>query len=119
MSEELACLFCGEVETVELLEVWGHEFMLKTCSESLHEQIATEMNDNPAWAASFMRSIGTEVLCGRRLRRVTDDEGVALGTLRLERSAARRSSASSRAITHIAVCRSPGGSIRASTPGRR
>ena len=78
MSEALACLFCGEPETVELLEVWGHEFMLKTCCESLHEQIAIEMNDDPAWAATFMRSIGTEELCGQKLRRVTDDEGAVL-----------------------------------------
>jgi hypothetical protein len=29
------CLFCGAPEFVEIHEIWGHEFMLRTCCESL------------------------------------------------------------------------------------
>jgi hypothetical protein len=71
--DTLACLFCGEPEHAELFEVWGHEFMIRTCCEAIHEQIVVEMNDDPAWARHFMRSIGVEDVCGSRLRRVTDD----------------------------------------------
>ena len=42
------CLFCGEPEHIEIFEVWGHEFMLNTCCEGLHEQLVAEMNDDPA-----------------------------------------------------------------------
>jgi hypothetical protein len=77
-ADALPCLFCGEPERAEIFEVWGHEFMLETCCEGLHEQIAMEMSNDPAWARAFVRSIGMEVLCGDRLRRVADDGGCGL-----------------------------------------
>jgi hypothetical protein len=77
-ADALPCLFCGEPERVEIFEVWGHEFMLETCCEGFHEQIAMEMSDDPAWARAFVRSIGMETLCGNRLRRVADDGGCGL-----------------------------------------
>ena len=67
------CLFCGEPERAEIFEVWGHEFMLQTCCEGLHEQIVLEMNQDPEWARRFVRSIGIEDICGQKLRRVADD----------------------------------------------
>ena len=73
-----ACLFCGEPERAEIFEVWGHEFMLETCCEGLHEQIVLEMNHDPEWARHFMRCAGIETLCGRKLRRVADDGGCGL-----------------------------------------
>lgn len=69
----LRCLFCGETEQAEIFEVWGHEFMIRTCCYQLHEQIVSDMNDDPAWARKFMRSAGIEDVCGGRLRRVADD----------------------------------------------
>lgn len=74
----LPCLFCGEPERAEIFEVWGHEFMLETCCEGLHEQIAMEMNHDPEWARHFIRSAGIETICGRKLRRVADDGGCGL-----------------------------------------
>lgn len=69
----LRCLFCGQPKQAEIFEVWGHEFMLQTCCEGLHEQIVNEMYDDPQWAGQFVRSIGMEDICGHKLRRVTDD----------------------------------------------
>jgi len=51
----------------------GHEFMLQTCCEGLHEQIVRDMNDDPKWARHFIRSIGIEEICGQQSRRVADD----------------------------------------------
>ena len=49
-AEPLPCLFCGTPEFVEIHEIWGHDFMLQTCCEGLHEQIVLDMNDDPVWA---------------------------------------------------------------------
>ena len=65
----MQCLFCGEQEHVEVFEVWGHDFMLHTCCEGLHEQIAFDLNDDPAWARRFLQRLSIEELCGHELRR--------------------------------------------------
>lgn len=72
------CLFCGARERVEIFEAWGHDFMLDTCCEGLHEQIVLELNDDPAWARSFLQRLGVEELCGDSLRRVADDDGCGM-----------------------------------------
>ncbi len=41
------CLFCGEPESAEIFEVWGHAIMLEACCEGLHEQIVVKMNHGP------------------------------------------------------------------------
>ena len=74
----MQCLFCGEQEHVEVFEVWGHDFMFHTCCEGLHEQIAYDMNDDPAWARRFLERLGIEELCGHELRRVADDDSCSL-----------------------------------------
>lgn len=68
------CLFCGQPEHADLFEIWGHDFMLRTCCEALHEQVLMDMNDDPQWARHFMRSIGIEDLCGQELRRIANDD---------------------------------------------
>ncbi len=77
-SSAPTCLFCGQSEHADIFEVWGHEFMIQTCCEALHEQIATEMNDDPDWARDFVRSLGMEDICGHKLRRIADDGGCGL-----------------------------------------
>jgi hypothetical protein len=72
-SRSPACLFCGAPEYLGLHEIWGHEFMIETCCESLHYQVAAEMADDPAWAAELLRRLEIEVLTGHRLRRLADD----------------------------------------------
>ena len=67
------CIFCGEPERIEIFEIWDHEMMFETCCEGMHEQIVDDMNDDPAWAQQFLRHLDIETLCGRDLRRVTDD----------------------------------------------
>ena len=67
------CLFCGEPERVEIAEIWGHEFMIETCCERLHEAVVRDMADDPEWAKTLLRRIGMEELTGNRLRRLADD----------------------------------------------
>lgn len=47
MSGEVStrCLFCGEDEWVDILEIWPetHEFQLETCCEAMHEMAADDM----------------------------------------------------------------------------
>ncbi|MBW4025403.1 MAG: hypothetical protein HIU92_20125 [Proteobacteria bacterium] len=69
----LRCLFCDEPEQAKLFEIWGHEFMIQTCCEGLHEQIVFDMNADPAWGRELLRRLEIEPLTGHRLRRVTDD----------------------------------------------
>ena len=38
-SAPVRCWFCGEPEVIELAEMWGHQFMWKTCCEALHESL--------------------------------------------------------------------------------
>lgn len=40
-----ACEYCGGERELDLLEVWGREFMLSTCCEELHEAITRELNN--------------------------------------------------------------------------
>lgn len=94
-SRQPACLLCGQPEHVAIHEVWGYEWMFDTCCEGLHEQIAIEMADDPAWARRLMRYFDVEALCGHRLRRVADDGDCgllrdwSLGILPIAWSAAR------------------------------
>ncbi len=78
LADNPACLFCGEPERFEIVEVWGHEFIFETCCEPLHEIVVHDMNDDPAWARELLRRAGIEALVGRQLRRLTDDEGCSL-----------------------------------------
>ena len=115
-ANSLACLFCGEPERLELLEIWtDHEFMLSACCDSLHENIVREMADDPAWACDLLRHLGVEQLTGRRLRRLVDDGGCGLildGSLSIDLSASRRLGLSSAAITRIVQRRRLGASER-------
>ena len=74
----LECLFCGAPERAEVLEIWGHEFMLETCCADLHDQIVADCNDDPAWAKQFLQSLDIEDLCGHRIRRLPDDGACGL-----------------------------------------
>jgi len=102
------CLFCGQPERVEILEVWDHEWMFETCCEGLHEQLALEMAEDPEWARRFLRTLDLEVLCGRKLRRVTDDGGCGLILdWALEIGEIDRASAKRFIAQHHAHCRVP------------
>jgi hypothetical protein len=53
--------------------LWGHEFMLETCCEHVHEQVVAKMNDDPAWARHLLRALEIRDLCGHDLRCVADN----------------------------------------------
>lgn len=68
------CPHCGELEHVEILEIWGHEFQLDTCCEWTHEAVVAFMNDDQACASEWLRAKLVEVLpSGPKLRRIADD----------------------------------------------
>ena len=68
------CSMCGEPEMLEIADIWsGHEFMLEACCAGRHEQVVTDMADDPVWAVDLLRHLGAEELTGRRLRRLYDD----------------------------------------------
>ena len=76
-EQPLTCLFCGEAEKLELFEIWSdHEFMFETCCLDLHEQVAADFAEDPAWARELTRRLGAETIIGERLRRVADADGV-------------------------------------------
>lgn len=39
------CVYCGQPEEVDLVEVWGREFMLETCCESLYDELSQSLAD--------------------------------------------------------------------------
>lgn len=75
----LTCLFCGEPESVEILEVWSpREFQLGTCCDGLHAVLCDEFARDPKAAAQFLRTglgpgKGLDELTGMRSRRIIDD----------------------------------------------
>lgn len=78
-SDRPTCLFCGEPESVEILEIWSpREFQLSTCCEWLHDIVCEELGRDPKAAAQYLRSglgpgNGLDELAGMRSRRVIDD----------------------------------------------
>jgi hypothetical protein len=77
VSDSFLCLYCGDVEYVELFEIWepGHEFMLDTCCEGKREEVSADMADSPEYGAALMRELGVEELMGHEIRRVADNDG--------------------------------------------
>jgi hypothetical protein len=72
----LTCLCCGELERVELFEIWeSGEFLLETCCEGLHEILLDEMNRDPEYRDELLRDLGAEAYIGAKLRRVADCDG--------------------------------------------
>ena len=68
------CCWCGEPEVLEIADIWsGHEFMLEACCAGRHDQVVTDMADDPEWAVDLLRHLGAEALTGHRLRRLYDD----------------------------------------------
>ena len=73
---EATCLFCGEPERIGLHEIWpDHRFVLEACCADHHDQVVSEMADDPAWGRWLLRRMGAEDLTGHRLRRLADDGG--------------------------------------------
>jgi hypothetical protein len=66
------CPYCGEDASVELFEVWGHEFQIETCCADYHEEMVFEMQDE-GFRLALLRQLDAEALTGLELRRVADD----------------------------------------------
>jgi len=65
---------CGKHEMLEIADIWsGHEFMLEACCAGRHDQVVTDMADDPEWAVDLLCHLGAEELTGHRLRRLYDD----------------------------------------------
>jgi len=67
------CPHCGGNLTIDVAEVWDHDFTLATCCEGQHHSLVNQMNDDPAWARRLLQRIGLEDICGHPLRRLATD----------------------------------------------
>ena len=72
MPSHSRCRWCGDAFEVELTEVWGHDFQIGTCCETVYEEVLAQLQDGPGAALELLRSLEAEDLLGRRLRRVAD-----------------------------------------------
>jgi len=54
------CDYCGAIEPVDLLEVWGREFQLETCCEAMQEAIseAVSTGSRDGWIRSIFEKYG-------------------------------------------------------------
>lgn len=78
------CAYCGATRFVEVFEVWGHDFMLETCCEQVHEETVADMNADGKYGAELMQASLEGVLPGDpKVRRVSDN---GLGGLILDYS---------------------------------
>jgi len=70
------CLLCGEPAELSIHDIWtAGNFQLATCCAGLLEQIAAEIDADPAWGRALLRHLGAEDLTGHALRRVSDGQG--------------------------------------------
>ena len=70
------CMFCGELEVLEIADIWTDgTFLFGTCCEGLLECVSGEMHADPAWGRALLQRLGAEELTGHRLRRVCDGQG--------------------------------------------
>lgn len=54
-ADNAACLFCGEPERFEIVEVWGHEFIFETCCETVTWTVKPGVSA-ATWAVSLGRT---------------------------------------------------------------
>lgn len=77
--QPLACLFCGQPELAELVEVWGpREFMVETCCPGMHEAVNEFLAKDPKAAAAWLSGLSDGILQhvhGPGVRRVIDAGG--------------------------------------------
>jgi len=77
-DDSSTCLLCGEPEELSIHDIWTDgNFQLATCCAGLLEQIASEIDADPAWGRALLRHLGAEELTGHILRRVSDGLGNA------------------------------------------
>lgn len=71
------CLFCGQPEEAELLEIWGpREFMVSTCCEGMHEACVEFLNSDPTAAGRWIgEKLGANTLGLGSVRRVVQLDG--------------------------------------------
>lgn len=103
------CPWCGDPLTAEIFEVWGHEFMLETCCEALHDQVSILLAGDPREAIDLIRDMNAEELIGHRLRGLISDGSQLLLDFRLRTAPIAFSRARSFVARHHAHCKPPAG----------
>ncbi|MFK4705649.1 hypothetical protein ABIC83_002488 [Roseateles asaccharophilus] len=74
----LRCLYCGEDEEVEVMEIWGREFMLSTCCEGMHQAATEFLNEDPKSAARWLGNLGLSQLIRSDASSSTPDAHISL-----------------------------------------
>jgi hypothetical protein len=111
-----ACLFCGEPEVAEVLEVWSsREFMLETCCHGMHEACVEFLNEDPKAAGKWLGSTGLNRVMrslqgyGGGVRRVIESDGQLLLDWNLQVSPVKWAVAKAFVRDHHKHCRAPAG----------
>lgn len=77
------CCWCGEPYEVDVLEVWGRDFVLATCCEAVNEEIIFELNGGGECEAECRRWLRSLLLAaGIETRQVYHDH--ARGNIRID-----------------------------------
>ena len=110
------CLFCGEPEHVEIVEVWGdHSFQIDTCCLGMHEAVAAEMSEDgdhslkvgksgPGWT----RKLVSDAM-GAQARRIIPQDGGLLIDFELKLEAITFSEAKAFVTSRHEHCPGPAG----------
>lgn len=71
-GEPKLCPYCGEIEDLDLLEVWDfRDFQITACCEERYLEAVEDLQD-PKAGAQLLRELGIEELGQGRIRRVAD-----------------------------------------------
>ncbi len=111
-----SCLFCGEPEHVEIIEVWSdHSFQIDTCCLGMHEAVSAEMSEDgdhslkagksgPGWT----RKLVSEAM-GTPARRIVPQDGGLLIDFELKLDAIAFSEAKAFVTSRHEHCPGPTG----------
>jgi len=69
------CAFCGEIEELDIAEIWGHEFTLTACCEVVYDDAIEILGRHDESSRALLKHLGVEEYTGRELRRAGDNEG--------------------------------------------
>ncbi len=81
-AKAVECLFCGEPEHVQIVEVWSdHSFQIDTCCLGMHEAVAAEMSEEGEASlragrsgTNWTRKLVAEAM-GAQARRIVPNDG--------------------------------------------
>lgn len=108
------CLFCGQEEIAELLELWSdHTFMIDACCEGMHEAISRQLSQEASGSqqrsgAPWGRALIAGAV-GAPVRRIIEQDGQLLADFDLKIREVAYGAAKAFVIAHHKHCGPPAG----------